>query len=232
MSVDSLEPGPQNVHQEPAQAEAVAPGSIRLFFSPPDRSTFGPALFLDRDGVINERILDGYVTDWDSFRFVPGIAETIRALSSLGPPIIVVSNQAGVGKRLMSVRVLAEITRRFVEALRRERARIDAVYYCPHTPLEACRCRKPRPGLLEDAAGDWGLDLGSSVLVGDDDSDVVAAKAVGCRAITFSRETQIAGGEASDSLLVSDPREIVPAVIRLLGAPEESATGRAKPSSR
>jgi D-glycero-D-manno-heptose 1,7-bisphosphate phosphatase len=174
---------------------AIATGSIRLFFSPPDHSSTQPAVFVDRDGVINEKIAGGYVTGWRSFRFIPGITEALQALSSLGLPVIVVSNQAGVGKGLMGRRALGQVTRRFVTTLRKEGARIDAVYYCPHAPDAGCNCRKPRPGLLEQAAEDWGVDLSRSVLIGDSQSDLEAAAAAGCRAVIFTADS----GEQCDS---------------------------------
>jgi len=144
-----------------------------------------PAIFLDRDGVINQRIVGGYVTSWKEFRFLDGMIPVLRDLSRLKLPIIVVSNQASVGKGLMSRSALATITERFVSALARRAARIDAVYYCPHAPDEACSCRKPRPGLLVEAARDWRIDLGRSVLVGDSLRDIEAARAACCRSILF-----------------------------------------------
>jgi D-glycero-D-manno-heptose 1,7-bisphosphate phosphatase len=194
----------------------VAASSIRLLFSPPDSSTVRPAVFLDRDGVINEKIPGGYVTDWNSFRFVPGITGALRALSSIGLPIIVVSNQAGVGKGMPSRRVLGQITRRFVEALRKEGARVDAVYYCPHAPESGCNCRKPRPGLLEQAAEDWGVALTRSVLVGDSQSDLKAADAVGCRAVIFTRDSDKANGSPFALRVVRNASDLSGIVISLL----------------
>ncbi len=217
-----MTPGGEGAGPLSGRGEAVLPGftpsgSIRMLFSAPPPPAHVPALFLDRDGVINERIAGGYVTDWADFRFMPGITEALRALSSLALPVIVVSNQAGVGKGLLTAGKLADITRRFVEALDRSRARIDAVYYCPHTPAAGCPCRKPRPGLLEAAAVDWNLDLGSSVLVGDSASDAAAAQAAGCQAITLSSEPPPAAGEAARSVWLSQPGLLLPEVVRLLG---------------
>jgi D-glycero-D-manno-heptose 1,7-bisphosphate phosphatase len=149
-----------------------------------------PAILLDRDGVINERIEGGYVTNWAEFRFLDGIVPVLRTLSQLHLPMIVVSNQAGVGKGLMGQRSLRQITTRFVELLARHGARIDAVYYCPHTDEQACSCRKPKPGLLLRAARDWQIDLSRSVLVGDSQSDIDAATAAGCRGVLLDH-----GGE-------------------------------------
>jgi D-glycero-D-manno-heptose 1,7-bisphosphate phosphatase len=141
------------------------------------------AIFLDRDGVINERIVGGYLTEWEGFRFLAGIPQALGALSRLRLPIIVVSNQAGVGKRLVRPSALGKITERFVNLLGASGARIDAVYYCPHTPNDGCRCRKPLPGLLLRAARDWRLNLRASVMVGDGAHDMEAAQAAGCRGI-------------------------------------------------
>ena len=142
-----------------------------------------PAIFLDRDGVINHRIVGGYVAEWPEFRFLAGIPQALGELSRLRLPIIVVSNQAGVGKRLVRRSALGQITERFVNLLGASGGRIDAVYYCPHTPADGCRCRKPLPGLLLRAARDWRLNLRASVMVGDGAHDMEAAQAAGCRGI-------------------------------------------------
>ncbi|HEY6292109.1 MAG TPA: HAD family hydrolase [Terriglobia bacterium] len=161
------------------------------FFSPPPSFSSPrvrqrrPAIFFDRDGVINQRIVGGYVTSWSEFRFLDGMIPVLRDLSRLKLPIIVVSNQAGVGKGLMSRFALGAITERFVSELARRGARMDAVYYCPHAPEQACPCRKPQPGLLLRAARDWRIDLSRSVLVGDSLRDIEAASAVDCRGILF-----------------------------------------------
>jgi histidinol-phosphate phosphatase family protein len=153
----------------------------------PVPSASRPGLFLDRDGVINERIFGSYVTNWSEFKFTPGIVSALGQVSTLQLPIIVVSNQAGVGKNLVTKDQLAEITQRFVGELAAAGARIDAVYYCPHRPDENCRCRKPATGLLTRAAADWNIDLRRSVLIGDSQSDLAAATSVGCKSLYFSQ---------------------------------------------
>lgn len=170
---------------------------MRLFFSqPPERGT-RPAIFLDRDGVINQRVTGGYVTAWDQFQFIEGIDKALAILSGWGLPIIVVSNQACVGKGLLSESRLQGMTRRFAAVLELAGGRIDAVYYCPHKPDDACGCRKPKPGLLEQASRDWRIDLSQSVLVGDSPSDLEAAAAVNCRAILFDPTRERAPGIAA-----------------------------------
>jgi D-glycero-D-manno-heptose 1,7-bisphosphate phosphatase len=197
--------------------------SIRLFFAEPCTSVVKPAVFLDRDGVINERIRDGYVTEWAQFQFLPGMVEAIAALSTLGPPIIVVSNQAAVGKQLLSRRVLGQITKRFVHALRQKGARIDAVYYCPHRSEMGCCCRKPKPGLLADAARDWALDLTGSVLVGDSSTDIDAAAAAGCNSILFARNQAGPDHHPARPIVVRSVAGLFSAVAGLLGSSEGSA---------
>lgn len=105
-------------------------------------------VLLDRDGVINQRIVAGYVTAWEKFVFLPGALEALRLLTAKNYYPIVVSNQAGVGKGLMSAADLEEVTRQFVEEAARHGGLIRSVYYCTHRVEDNCPCRKPKPGLL------------------------------------------------------------------------------------
>lgn len=173
-----------------ATEEITSEGILRFSFS--DAAGGGPAIFLDRDGVINRQITGTYVTQWSEFQLVPDIAGVLAEISTLPFPIIVISNQAGVGKGVLSVTELSSITRQFVRQLADAGGRIDAVYYCPHTPEQACSCRKPKPGLLRRAASDWRLDLTRSVFVGDTVKDLEAASAAGCRAILLREGTALA----------------------------------------
>ena len=172
----------------PSSVGSLAPclnGVLR--FPMTSRRLRGGAIFLDRDGVINRRIPDGYVTRLSEFEFLPDAIAGIRALARLGRPIIVVSNQAGVAKGLVSVRALEQITAWFVGEAAAADGRIDAVYYCPHAPGDACECRKPKPGLFLQAASDFGVELGQSVMIGDSASDAEAATNAGVRAIIVER---------------------------------------------
>lgn len=134
-------------------------------------------LFLDRDGVINRRILDGYVRDWDEFEFEPGALEALATLSAWAPRIVVVTNQQGVGKGLMSEEALTRIHRRMRSAVTAAGGRINEVVRCPHLASDGCDCRKPQPGLalryLDEHAE---LDPAASVMVGDADSDIEMAR--------------------------------------------------------
>jgi D-glycero-D-manno-heptose 1,7-bisphosphate phosphatase len=138
------------------------------------------AIFLDRDGVINRNRAD-HVKSWAEFEFLPGVLLALRHLAQVGWPIVVVSNQAAIGRGLTSVRAVDDIHRRMASIVDAAGGRIDAVLYCPHRPEEKCLCRKPNPGLLLRAAQDLHLDLACSYLVGDAMTDIVAAQRVGAQ---------------------------------------------------
>ena len=141
-----------------------------------------PAIFLDRDGVINRNRPD-HVKSWAEFEFLPGVLDALRRLAQLEWPVVVISNQAIVGRGLVSRQTIDEISEQMTSVVWRVGGRIDQVFYCPHSPEEHCECRKPRPGLLLNAASEMGLDLTRSFFVGDAESDVRAAQAVGCRPV-------------------------------------------------
>jgi D-glycero-D-manno-heptose 1,7-bisphosphate phosphatase len=141
-----------------------------------------PAVFLDRDGVINRNRAD-HVKCWEEFEFLPGALEALQLLAQVRLPVIVVSNQGAIGRGLTTRAAVDDTNWRMVEAIRRAGGRVDDVLYCPHRPEDGCECRKPRPGLLLEAAERWDLDLRGSILVGDAHSDVLAAENAGCRAL-------------------------------------------------
>ncbi|HEV2382029.1 MAG TPA: HAD family hydrolase [Terriglobia bacterium] len=185
-----------------------------------------PGIFFDRDGVINERILGGYVTHWTGFHFIDGMVPVLRRLSRLHLPIIVVSNQSGVGKGLLSQRSLRQITSRFVDLLARHGARIDAVYYCPHTDEQGCTCRKPKPGLLLRAAGDYRIDLGRSIMIGDEPRDMEAAAAAGCRGILLDHGTRDLPFNRDRATKASAPEWVVAGQVADLPAQVGAMLGR------
>lgn len=143
-----------------------------------------PGLFLDRDGVIN--VEKNYVYRIEDFEFMPGIFDLCRLAVGRGYRIIVITNQAGIGRGYYSEEAFQGLTRWMVEAFAAEKAAITAVYHCPYHPEHGIgeyrresRCRKPNPGMLLDAASDWNLILTDSVLVGDKPSDIEAGRAAG-----------------------------------------------------
>jgi D-glycero-D-manno-heptose 1,7-bisphosphate phosphatase len=137
-----------------------------------------PAVFLDRDGVIN-RNRRGYVKSWAEFEFLPGVFGALRWLADTSVAVVTVSNQSAVGRGLLSMEGMVDIHRRMVEGIRQRGGRIDAGSYCPHSPLDGCGCRKPLPGQLIIAADRMGLDLSRSYFVGDAQTDMLAAVAAG-----------------------------------------------------
>jgi D-glycero-D-manno-heptose 1,7-bisphosphate phosphatase len=162
---------------------------MKLIFSEPHSYSGSQAIFLDRDGVINQRVVGDYVRHWRNFLFLPGVQHAINALATLPVPIIVVSNQAGVAKGAVTERDLRDLTIAFQQELALNGARIDAVYYCVHHPDEGCDCRKPRSGLLLQAAQEWGLNLNDCFMVGDSASDIIAGASVGCQTILVNRSS-------------------------------------------
>jgi D-glycero-D-manno-heptose 1,7-bisphosphate phosphatase len=160
-----------------------------------------PALLLDRDGVINEEV--EYLHDPKDLVMVPGVGETIAAMNRRGVPVVVITNQAGIGRGMYEVEAYRRIGDAIAAALSTEQAKIDGWYFCPHRPDEGCACRKPRPGMLLTAARDLALDLNASVLVGDKATDLEAARAAGCRTVLvhtgygrLEEQRLIAGGRA------------------------------------
>jgi D-glycero-D-manno-heptose 1,7-bisphosphate phosphatase len=139
------------------------------------------AVFLDRDGTINEEV--EYLDDPDELRLIPGAAEAIHFLNQAGVPAIVVTNQAGVGRGYFSEARVEAIHQQLAKQLAAHDARLDAIYYCPHHPDEGCDCRKPKPGMLKGAAREHGLDLSRSFAVGDKVSDLEAGRRAGCRTV-------------------------------------------------
>ena len=145
----------------------------------------GPAIFLDRDGVINKRIPDDYILNWSQFEFMPGIREALRQISQLGLPMVVVSNQSAIGRGILTRRALDDITARLTRTLFNDGVTISAYYYCTHRPDENCPCRKPQPLLLYEAAAELNLNLRTSIFIGDSESDVEAARLAGCTPVLF-----------------------------------------------
>jgi histidinol-phosphate phosphatase family protein len=171
---------------------------LEIVFSKKASSGRGPAIFLDRDGVINVRRPGDYVLDWSQFEFVPGIQAALKQLSSLNLPMILISNQAAVGKGLLDAAKLKEITVRMQNELLAGGVSLTAAFYCTHRSDENCDCRKPQPGMLTRAANEFGIDLKQSIFIGDSATDIEAGLAAGCNPILFG-STDIEGFRGSPS---------------------------------
>ena len=143
------------------------------------------AVFLDRDGVIN--VDHGYVSTWERFEFLPGVPDALRALQDAGYLLIVVSNQSGIGRGYYCEADVESLNQAIAQHLRSMvGVTLSEFYHCPHHPTKAegefrrhCDCRKPAPGMIRQAMLDHGIDLKTSLLVGDKDSDIVAGRAAG-----------------------------------------------------
>jgi D-glycero-D-manno-heptose 1,7-bisphosphate phosphatase len=156
-----------------------------------------PCAFLDRDGVINEDV--GHLCSPADFRFTPGMPDAIRTLNDAGWLVIVVTNQAGIGRGYYTEQEFAEFTGWIDERLAESGAHVDATYHCPHHPtagvgeyLRECDCRKPAPGMLLRAIADWEPDVARSFMLGDSPKDMGAARAAGVRGVEYR------GGNARD----------------------------------
>jgi D-glycero-D-manno-heptose 1,7-bisphosphate phosphatase len=149
-------------------------------------STGRPAVFLDRDGVLNHApVVDGHPRSPRSpaaFRLLEDVREPCNLLSQAGFALIVVTNQPEVARGTLSAAHLGEM-----HSLLRRQLPIDDIYTCPHDDADGCECRKPRPGLIRRASREHGIDLAASYLVGDRWKDVAAGRRAGCRTVFVDR---------------------------------------------
>ena len=152
-----------------------------------------PAAFLDRDGVLN--VDHGYVHRPEQLEWIDGAREAVRLLNLAGYYVLVVSNQSGIARGYYDEAAVKSFHAHMQNELAAHGAHIDAFYFCPHHPegiikslAVSCRCRKPAPGMLEQAAREWPIDIGASFLIGDKDDDMAAAAAFNIRGIKFNSQ--------------------------------------------
>ncbi len=200
-------------------------GLLQIVFSAERRLARGPAIFIDRDGVINCRRPGDYILNWSQFIFVPGIAEALNRIGSLGLPMIVISNQAAVGKGLLDLAGLQEITAQMHRALAADGTFLAAAYYCTHRPEENCGCRKPKPALLYRAADDFNIDLSRSIFIGDSDTDVRAARAAGCTPLLFGSDIGSRPVSPTDLLTARGASDLYTLVAEYLRTTEHAEPG-------
>jgi D-glycero-D-manno-heptose 1,7-bisphosphate phosphatase len=146
------------------------------------------AVFLDRDGTIN--VEKGYLHRIEDFDFIPGAPQAIKLLKDAGFLVIVVTNQSGIARGYYSVRSVSLLHRHMDVELARSGVSVDAYYVCPHHPhgtiekyAKACKCRKPLPGMLLNAAEKFSIDMERSYMIGDKAADVEAGLRAGCRSL-------------------------------------------------
>jgi D-glycero-D-manno-heptose 1,7-bisphosphate phosphatase len=141
-------------------------------------STMQPALFLDRDGVIIEN-RENYVRSWEDVSFFPQALQALALASPTEFRIVIVTNQSAVGRGIISIDQALDINHKIVNEIERYGGRIDGIFMCPHAPQAGCDCRKPKPGLLFQAAEALSLDLQKSIMIGDALTDLAAGQAAG-----------------------------------------------------
>jgi D-glycero-D-manno-heptose 1,7-bisphosphate phosphatase len=178
-------------------------------------------VLLDRDGVINALPADVYILDPGELTLIDGAAEAIRTLNDRGYGILVVSNQQCVGKGLITREALDAISDRLTSLLREASgATIVDFFYCPHLVEDGCDCRKPKPGLIEQARARYGFDPKTTCMAGDSYKDVYAAQAAGCPSIfvrTGNDAPLYASGELPDPLPDFVAKDLLEAVAFILG---------------
>ncbi len=184
-----------------------------------------PAIFLDRDGVIIEN-RPRYVRSWADVKFYP---DSLRALASVSISlykVVIVTNQSAVGRGIITKEQAESINQRVVQVIQQNGGRVDGIFMCPHAPQDKCLCRKPEPGLLNQAAAALSLDLSRSVMIGDALSDLLAAQAAGLPLAVL-----VSTGRGKSQARLTKPERLKPFLIyaslanALAGIDLEHATG-------
>ena len=146
-------------------------------------------LFLDRDGVINVKLDGQYVKNTDEFEFMIGAEMAISKLSKIFNRILIVTNQQGIAKGIMSDKDLGVLHNYMLFELKKNGGLIDKIYYCPHFASENCNCRKPNPGMIQQAIIDFPeIKVKDSYLIGDSDTDILAGNKMGLITIKVDNE--------------------------------------------
>ena len=142
-----------------------------------------PALFIDRDGTIIKQIDGHYISSIEQIELIENIFPAILMLQNEGYLLIIVTNQAGINKGILSNEQVDEINQHIIQLLKKQGIEISAVYVCPHKPEEQCKCRKPQPGLLLKAAKEHNIYLENSIIIGDTDKDTEAGLNAGLKKV-------------------------------------------------
>ena len=157
------------------------------------------AIFLDRDGTINKYV--GFLTKNKDFELIPGVSSAVKSFNDKGYLVIVITNQPVIARGEVTIEELNNIHNKMETLLGKDGAYVDAIYYCPHHPHKGyegeipelkieCECRKPKPGLILQAAKDFNIDLAASWMIGDRENDILAGKNAGCKTVLISSELQ------------------------------------------
>lgn len=141
-------------------------------------------LFLDRDGVINQRLPGAYVRHWDEFTFLPGVLPAIALLRRYFDRIVVVTNQQGIGKHLMTDAELHAVHQKMLQEIKKAGGHLDGIYFCPDLKSKPDNCRKPAPAMAIQAQRDYpAISFSQSVMVGDSASDMAFGRQLGMQTV-------------------------------------------------
>ncbi|HSG43888.1 MAG TPA: HAD family hydrolase [Anaerolineales bacterium] len=161
-----------------------------------------PAIFLDRDGVLIENRAN-YVRDWSQVKIFPEAVKALANSNLENYKIVIVTNQSAVGRGIISLETATNINNRLIELIHGQNGKLDGTYLCPHDPKDGCDCRKPKPGMLFQAAEKLSLDLKRSWMIGDAWSDVQAGQAAGARGTII-----VKSGRGTDQLAMPPPKDL------------------------
>ena len=161
-------------------------------------------VFLDRDGTINQDSAD-YIKGWSEFVFLPRSIEALRDLTAAGFTIILITNQSAVPRKLISPQELDNIHSKMKAAVEAQGGKISDIFFCPHMPDDGCDCRKPAPGMIFKAQKKHGIDLSTSVMIGDSARDIECARMAGC-----GRTILVKTGNGREALQLLDAEDLAP----------------------
>lgn len=157
------------------------------------------AVFFDRDGVINEKAPDhDYIKNWDKFKLIPGIIDVMKYVQSQGYMIIIITNQRGIARGLMTIEDLLVIHENLKQELDNHEIFITDIFFCPHDIQDNCDCRKPRSGMILEALKKYEIDVAKSVLIGDSMADIIAANNLDITSILYLNSSLRVNMEEND----------------------------------
>jgi len=166
-------------------------------------------LFLDRDGVINKRIPDDYISKWSDFIFLPHVLDSLKIFASYFRKIIIVTNQQGIGKGIMTEIELKDIHDKLITTVEKNGGRIDAIYYCPQLKDEKDNCRKPSLKMATKAQNDFPqIDFSKSIMIGDTYTDMLFAKNAGMHRVLIQNKYTTAKDKELSNFIINNLNDI------------------------
>lgn len=174
-------------------------------------SVSGKAVFLDRDGTIIRDV--GYPKDPKQVELLPEIIEALRKLIEFGYKLVVISNQSGIGRSIITLEEMNQVNAKFISIFEKHEIYFNGIYYCPHAPEEQCNCRKPSPEMILNAAKELDINLSLSFMVGDKLSDVQAGKRAGCNTILLKNE-DLAKWDITPDFVASNWAEVITFILK------------------